>query len=78
MHRDIKPANIFLSSPTGEKDPYLWRCKLGDFGIARSLNHSRALVDTLCGTPAYTSPERCAGGLYGPPSDVWGIGLDIA
>eukprot|EP00995_Heteronema_vittatum_P012489 NODE_83_length_1997_cov_68.260780_g63_i0.p3 GENE.NODE_83_length_1997_cov_68.260780_g63_i0~~NODE_83_length_1997_cov_68.260780_g63_i0.p3 ORF type:complete len:180 (-),score=63.72 NODE_83_length_1997_cov_68.260780_g63_i0:17-556(-) len=65
IHRDLKPANILLNS-RGE-------VKIGDFGIAtydRTLGHS-----TGVGTTTYMSPERIQGLKYGPPSDIWSLGL---
>ncbi len=56
VHRDIKPDNIMLSS--GE-------AIVSDFGIARAVNAAggEQLTGTgmALGTPAYMSPEQCAG-----------------
>ena len=50
LHRDLKPANVFLSKNL--------RCvKIGDFGIAKALEHTDDLAVTRVGTPLYMSPE---------------------
>jgi tRNA A-37 threonylcarbamoyl transferase component Bud32 len=52
IHRDIKPDNIFLSEQ-GE-------VKLGDLGLAKSLDQTQNLTmtGTSMGTPHYISPEQ--------------------
>ena len=48
LHRDLKPANVFLD---GNND-----VKLGDFGLARVLQHDTSFAKTFVGTPYYMSP----------------------
>ena len=48
LHRDLKPANVFLDSNKN--------VKLGDFGLARVLNHDTSFAKTFVGTPYYMSP----------------------
>ena len=48
LHRDIKPANIFIDANGN--------VKLGDFGLARTLNSDTSCATTFVGTPYYMSP----------------------
>ncbi|MBS0660029.1 MAG: serine/threonine protein kinase [Verrucomicrobia bacterium] len=92
IHRDLKPANLMLlegeaidhederSKAAGDR-----QVKVIDFGLARSFGQTR-LEDTLAslttastsftGTPAYASPEQCAGDrdLDGR-SDLYSLGI---
>jgi NIMA (never in mitosis gene a)-related kinase len=52
LHRDMKPMNIMLSGP-GQRV-----VKLGDFGIAKSLQSDADMASTLKGTPFYLSPGK--------------------
>jgi serine/threonine-protein kinase len=57
IHRDIKPDNILVDTQTG-------RAMVTDFGIARATNDGETRLTatgTAIGTPAYMSPEQCAG-----------------
>ena len=65
IHRDIKPENIFLSD-TGD-----W--KLGDFGIARTMEHSTRA--TKAGTYNYLAPEVFHGEKYGKQVDIYSLGM---
>ncbi|XP_073899567.1 serine/threonine-protein kinase Nek5 isoform X2 [Castor canadensis] len=67
LHRDIKAQNIFLS----KNDTV---AKLGDFGIARVLNHSMEFARTCVGTPYYLSPEICQNKPYNNKTDIWSLG----
>ncbi|OHT16615.1 CAMK family protein kinase [Tritrichomonas foetus] len=66
LHRDLKTQNIFLT-----KDGTV---KLGDFGIARVLQHTFQLCKTQIGTPYYLSPEICEGKNYNSKTDIWSLG----
>ncbi|MDR2736352.1 MAG: protein kinase [Gracilibacteraceae bacterium] len=66
IHRDIKPANIFVS-PYGEY-------KLGDFGIARTLDQTLANLSQK-GTNAYMAPEVFKHEPYGPCADICSLGI---
>jgi hypothetical protein len=67
IHRDLKPANIMLVD--GE------RPKIVDFGISKRLSAAVSITDGRMGTPAYMTPEQLMGGLVGPFSDVWALGV---
>ncbi len=57
VHRDIKPGNLYL--PGGEVE----RCKILDFGIARSGRDVLTATATgmMMGTPGYMAPEQARG-----------------
>jgi predicted ATPase len=67
VHRDIKPSNLMRNRAA--------QVKLVDFGLARlhaapsELTHG----DGLLGTPAYLSPEQCAGEAATPQSDLYAL-----
>jgi NIMA (never in mitosis gene a)-related kinase 2 len=65
LHRDLKPGNIFLDSKQ--------RIKLGDFGLARTLNPG-SMARTNVGTPLYMSPEQIRHQRYDQYSDIWSLG----
>jgi serine/threonine-protein kinase len=68
VHRDVNPRNILLST-TGE-------VKLGDFGIAKSVEtigrSDRGLVK---GKLQYLSPEQATGDAADNTSDIYAVGL---
>lgn len=68
IHRDIKPDNIFLSDG---------KFKLGDFGLAKSLEHEIEFATTCVGTPYYMSPEILLDKPYTPLCDIWSLGCVI-
>jgi serine/threonine-protein kinase len=68
IHRDIKPENI-LFSRTG--------AKIADFGIARIPESTITRVNTVLGTPAYTSPEALSTGTFGPASDQFAFAATL-
>jgi len=70
LHRDIKTPNIFLMEDNTV-------CKLGDFGIARSLAYTSDKAMTKIGTPFYMSPEICMEQAYNHKSDMWALGIVV-
>lgn len=57
LHRDLKTQNLFLSRSNV--------IKVGDFGIAKALNHTADVASTVTGTPYFMAPEICRGEQYG-------------
>ena len=72
IHRDIKPANIFLNDKTPGHIFY----KLGDFGIARSMQTLNGGLSTK-GTPSYMTPEVFFGRKYDNRVDIYSLGITL-
>ncbi|CAH0474562.1 unnamed protein product [Peronospora belbahrii] len=66
LHRDLKTSNVFLTTDNV--------VKLGDFGIAKTLDSTLDQAKTVVGTPYYMSPEVCESKPYSYASDVWSLG----
>jgi len=66
IHRDIKPQNVFVS-PDGT-------FKLGDFGIARTLEHTTRATAGI-GTYNYMAPEVLHKKAYNQTVDIYSLGL---
>ncbi|TYG46252.1 hypothetical protein ES288_D11G241800v1 [Gossypium darwinii] len=68
VHRDIKPSNIMLDSN--------FNVKLGDFGLARLMDHELGPRTTgLAGTLGYMAPEYIKTGRACKASDVYSFGV---
>src|SRR5438874_4470001 len=68
VHRDVKGANILVDSDG--------RVMVSDFGVAlRSSDVTLTVDGTVIGTPAFMSPEQCAGRRAGPQSDQYSLGI---
>ena len=68
VHRDVKGANILVESDG--------RVMVSDFGVAlRSSDVTLTADGTVIGTPAFMSPEQCAGRRAGPQSDQYSLGI---
>ncbi|KAD6453700.1 hypothetical protein E3N88_08406 [Mikania micrantha] len=68
LHRDIKASNIMLDSG--------FNAKLGDFGLARLMDHEMVLKTTgLAGTLGYMAPEYASTGKASKESDVYSFGV---
>jgi serine/threonine protein kinase len=70
LHRDVKPANVLICSDG--------RCVLTDFGVARLPTESNLTTPGMVlGSPHFISPERAVGGAFGPPSDLFSLGVTL-
>jgi serine/threonine protein kinase len=67
FHRDLKPENILI-----DKDLNI---SIMDFGLSKVSGNNETL-DTICGSPAYVSPEIMLGLTYtGREADIWSLGV---
>ncbi|MGH9305579.1 MAG: serine/threonine-protein kinase [Acidimicrobiales bacterium] len=72
VHRDVKPSNVLAATAGG------W--KVGDFGIAKSLEVSTDTTTTaglVIGTLAYLAPERLNGAPAGVATDLYAAGVVV-
>ncbi|KAF7843039.1 L-type lectin-domain containing receptor kinase IX.1-like [Senna tora] len=69
VHRDIKPSNIMLDSN--------FNAKLGDFGLARLVEHGKGSSETtvVAGTKGYMAPECVTVSKATKESDVYSFGV---
>ena len=67
VHRDVKPGNVWLTADGV--------AKVGDFGLAVSLDRSRLTqLGMMVGTVAYMPPEQALGGDVTPQADLYSLG----
>jgi serine/threonine protein kinase len=71
VHRDIKPSNVMLDSS--------FNVKLGDFGLARLVDHSRGAHTTLmlAGTKGYIDPTYAVTSRASAETDVYSFGVVV-
>ena len=68
VHRDIKGANILVGQDG--------RVMVSDFGVALRASDVNLTADgAVIGTPAFMSPEQCAGAVVGPQGDQYSLGI---
>ena len=71
IHRDLKLGNLFISENMD--------IKIGDFGLATTIQFEGERKHTICGTPNYIAPEILEGKSVGHSYEVdyWAIGVII-
>jgi serine/threonine protein kinase len=70
LHRDVKPANVLVCTDG--------RCVLTDFGVARMPTDQQLTTPGMVlGSPHFISPERAMGAAFGPPSDLFSLGVTL-
>ena len=72
LHRDVKPANILIGETCQD-------VVLGDWGMSRRIGDSSPhFMSNNVITTAYAPPEiLCNSEPYGPPADVWSLGMTM-
>lgn len=69
IHRDIKPANIFLNN--------YGVYKLGDYGLARTIDSEDPSLSKGCGTLPFMAPEMLKGEEYDHTVDMYALALTM-
>lgn len=68
VHRDVKSANLLIDHDG--------RVLVTDFGVAlHAADLTLTEAGAVIGTPAFMSPEQCAGQRAGPQSDQYALGI---
>ena len=66
-HRDLKAENVLLDRNHN--------IRLIDFGLSTRFTTENPFLSTVCGSPAYASPEMLQGKKYTASSEVWSLGV---
>uniref|UniRef100_A0A7S3V2L9 Calmodulin n=1 Tax=Aplanochytrium stocchinoi TaxID=215587 RepID=A0A7S3V2L9_9STRA len=73
LHRDLKPENLVFENEGDDAE-----VKISDFGLGSVMGWPD-VHNSVVGTPNYVAPEvvsvRPRGPFYGPPCDVWSMGV---
>lgn len=68
VHRDVKPSNILIDEEGS--------ASLSDFGLVREIDAAQSLTGSfVIGTPAFMSPEQCAGTEVSAASDQYSLSV---
>jgi hypothetical protein len=68
VHRDVKPGNVLLDRD--RRTGYL-----SDFGSAARIDSGVGTAAAIRSTPLYQAPEVSRTGRFGPPADIYALGL---
>merc|ERR1711959_691876 len=68
IHRDLKPENFLFSKEDEDSE-----LKVTDFGLSTFYRHGQRFTEVV-GSAYYIAPEVLQRG-YGPPCDIWSIGV---
>jgi serine/threonine protein kinase len=74
IHGDLKSLNILLMAPINSEKVIPW-IKLCDFGSSKFADDPPAVGTLTVGTTQWMAPEVLSGGKYGPPSDIYSLGM---
>ena len=70
VHRDVKPSNALAHWPSHT-------LKLGDFGLARTLDAQATRTGLVLGSPVYMAPEQLAGAPADARTDIYALGVTL-
>jgi len=70
VHRDLKPENLLYLTPEPNSS-----LVLADFGIAKMLDSSGEMLNTMAGSFGYAAPEVMLKKGHGKAVDMWSMGV---
>jgi len=83
IHRDIKPENVMIVPDADDDGEPCDLVKVCDFGLAKLRDPGDGesveitVSGTLCGSPAYMSPEQTRGDALDARTDVYSLGVTM-